>query len=151
MKLFALPFPRLPVLDRWLILLGTVMMGAALVELTVRALEDRRPPINIDRVVTLNSPLAAGDALQVRVFRTKVRSCPVHSTRYIVDADGRYRDVYSVTSEGGPVDTDYVDVHYPLDADLPPGAYELKVSLAYHCTDGVHVIEQPNAKFRVKE
>jgi len=141
----------MPVLDRWLLITAILMTTAVVIETLATVLEDTRDPVTIERVETLNSPVAPGTALVVRIWREKVRDdCLVQSARSAIDEDGRSFPVGTVTVKGGPVGTEYVDVLYPLPGDLPVGTYVLRVQLTYLCPDGPHLVAQPDARFRVE-
>jgi len=146
---FFIPFKTLPFADRVLLWCAALIMAAVVLETVGDFIEDTREPVAMERAVTMNSPVLPGDMLKVRVYREKVRMCPVQSDRYAVDADGHSWVLGSAFVEGGPVDAAFVDVNYPIPADLPPGDYSLEVFLAYLCPDGPHLIRQPPAKFRV--
>lgn len=112
---------------------------------------DRRPPVTIDKVETLNSPLPQGGQLRVRVHREKARGdCPVHSERYASDRHGRAHEVPDVQWAGGPINTGFLDLQYDVSA-LPPGSYTLHVSLMYHCPGQSFPIQQPPVLFTITE
>ena len=111
---------------------------------------DSRPPItSMDRTETLNSPIKVGEALTVRIWREKVRGdCPVLARRSAVNGDGRVFDIPDAATEGGPMDSPYIDVEYGTD-HLVPGDYILMVDLTYVCPGFQQEISQRPTPFRV--
>jgi len=143
-------FQKLPLVDRVLLTVAIAMTIVVFTDSMFGWLEDTRDPVTIDRVETLNSPVAPGETLMVRVFRDKVRDdCVVQSTRIAVNEDGVPYYLGTATVAGGPKGTKYVDVSYQLEDGLPAGEYVLRVRLTYLCPDGPHIVEQPDARFRV--
>jgi len=114
---------------------------------------DTRVPIETwGRVEVLNSPIYAGDYLRTRIYRKKVRDdCPVTSIREAIDQDGHSIEMPNGISPGGASNLLYVPVDYPTPSDMPPGQYELHVSLEYACPGFTWATEQPIARFRVIE
>jgi hypothetical protein len=126
-----------------------VSLSVTAYSLMVELTTDRRPPVDMDRVETLNSPLSAGDRLLVRIWREKVRNdCRVHSRRMAVNQDGAVFDVPDAIWAGGEAGAAYLDFEYDT-STLPPGDYELRVSLDYLCPDRTYPVIQPSAKFRI--
>lgn len=112
---------------------------------------DHRAPVTIQKVETLNSPVREGNDLIVRIWRDKVRDdCPLHSARYVSDANGRAYDLPDAQGAGGAKDERYVDVRYVTSA-LPPGFYTLHVSVMYHCPGQSFPVQQPPVSFVVSE
>ncbi len=110
---------------------------------------DDRVPVFIERAEALNSPLAEGEVLIVRVYRDKVRDdCPITSNRTAMDMDGRPHDLPNLRWEGAPANTEFADIPYDTSA-LPPGEYWLRVDLDYQCPGFVFEVEQPPVPFRV--
>lgn len=131
-------------------LLG-VCLGTSLLWIKAALTIDHRTPISIQKVETLNSPFDVGDKLVVRIWRDKVREdCPLHSSRYASDENGRALDIPDAQGFGGPKDQQYVDVFYETSA-LPPGSYTLHVSLMYHCPGQSFPVQQPPVAFVVSE
>jgi hypothetical protein len=107
-------------------------------------------PVVFQRVEVMNSPIAAGEPLVVRIWREKTRDdCPVYSHRTAVNADGVSYELPSALWSGGPQDTAFVDYAYPTLSVMPPGNYELRVHLVYNCPHITHQVDQPSARFRV--
>lgn len=126
-------------------------LGGIGVTLGVQSLvEDRRDPVAFKRVEALNSPVKVGDNLVVRIWRDKVRSCPVDSERIVMDQDGHVTELAGEVSAGGPVDEAYVDWEYPTHL-LPAADYQMDVALTYWCPDGLHQMKQPPVRFRIVE
>lgn len=114
--------------------------------------QDTRDPINGPMLTeALNSPIRAGELLDVRITREKVRDdCPVISVRKFVDEDGRVYDAPPGVSSGGSDDVDEIVFRYPIPTTLPVGSYELRVSLTYVCpTGGSFTHTQEPVRFRV--
>jgi len=118
-------------------------------------LADRTPPIvSFIKTEALNSPIAPGDALIVRIWRDKIRDdCPVTSTRYAVSQDGVTVDIEDGQWGGGPAGGEYFDFAYPTGHAMPPGNYELRVHLSYQCPNVAEPFqyEQPATLFRVRD
>lgn len=136
----------------WLTL--AVLLAFAVVSIAALAVRNtiaRKPPIEIESVEALNSPVVAGGGLVVRIHRQKNRSCPLTSTRWIVDQDGRKTKIEGRAGvKGGPVGASYVDVAYPIPPTTPSGPYLLQVRLLYDCLEAVYAIDQPAVPFRVR-
>jgi len=114
--------------------------------------DSRVPVTKWHRVEAVNSPVRAGDPLQVRIHRSKVRDdCPVASDRQAIDADGRAWDLPSAVWQGGEAGTPYIRYTYRTRADMPPGEYTLRVFLTYTCPEFVWTTQQPDARFRVAQ
>lgn len=134
-------------------LLDVVFLVAA-VSFAVSALVSKmlfynwRPPVEMRTAEALNSPVPVGGDLVVLIDRHKMRDCPVTSTRWAMDEDGRKNHIGAVTWEGGEVGDGTIEVSYPINR-LAPGAYTLNVVLAYHCQERVYIVHQPDVKFRV--
>lgn len=112
---------------------------------------DRRPPIDIKRMEARNSPIPVGGTLKVRIYRKKVRSCPLTSLRWVVDLDGRQTEITGRSYvKGGPVGTDWVDIDYPIPGSVTAGQYLLRTRIIFHCPEDVYVINQPDVPFRVQ-
>ena len=111
---------------------------------------DRTFPVRFESVETLNSPIASGDYLRVRIWRKKFRDdCPVTSLRQAVSENGVTFNLPAATWEGGRVSEPYLDYRYPTVRGMPPGNYELRVSLTYGCPGITFTAEQPPARFVV--
>lgn len=109
---------------------------------------DRRPPIAVTGVEALNSPVTPGGDLLVRIYREKVRDCPLTSFRYATDWNGvRYDFEDEAKPGGGPVGTEYVDVAFPVPPDLPSGRYVFHNTAVYHCPDRDYVVIHPDVNF----
>lgn len=109
-----------------------------------------RPPVEMRSVEALNSPVPLGGELRVAIDRLKTRECPVTSTRFAMDQDGRKHYLGAVTWEGGPEGDGVFEVRYHLNS-LEPGDYTLNVALTYHCPERAYIIQQPDVRFRVIE
>jgi hypothetical protein len=133
----------------WLLSLTLAMQIAYVLHHT--AFVDRRAPISAwHKVEVLNSPLRAGEALRTRIYRDKVRDdCPVASSRQAISEDGLAFDVPDAISPGGAAGKPYVPWDYPLPQNMPPGQYELRVTLVYQCPGFNWTTQQPAARFRV--
>jgi len=108
-------------------------------------------PVVFQRVEVLNSPIAPGGEVIVRIWRDKSRDdCPVYSQRTAVNQDGVAYDLPDAQWRGGLPDTPYLDYAYPTLATMPDGPYELRVHLTYNCPKITFEIEQPSALFRVE-
>lgn len=130
------------------VLVTLVLVSA---DLTRVATKDQRPPVTINQVEVLNSPVEPGQKLQVRVVGEKVRDdCAVTADRWAISEDGIIFQLGSLTSRGAPVGSQPHVVEYPIPVWLPEGTYILRVRLAYMCPDGPHLLKQPDTRFRVK-
>lgn len=106
-------------------------------------------PVKIHKTEAINSPVHVGELLEVRIVRDKSRDdCSLRSERDAQNEDGKNFHLGVVLSEGGPAGTRDVIVSYPTNA-LPPGSYDLKVTLAYICPEKVYFVNQPDTRFRV--
>jgi hypothetical protein len=105
-------------------------------------------PIHVTGVQTMNSPVKAGNELQVRVYREKVRDCPVSSQRRIQDIDGRTVASELETWRGDRVGTTFLDLLYNT-SSLPPGHYTLYVTTYHTCPDDTYEVVQDPLQFRV--
>ena len=96
---------------------------------------DMRDPIRgVMFTEALNSPVIAGERLEVRVTRDKVRGdCPVVSLPYFVSVDGKRVAGFPAIASGGAVDAEFVDVRYRTPDSLSPGAWALHDELTYVC------------------
>jgi hypothetical protein len=113
---------------------------------------DRTQPISgFGKVETLASPIVAGDALPVRIWREKVRDdCPVVSERTAISQDGVVYDLPDAEWAGGSADDPYLDYRYPTLPFMPAGEYQLRVDLTYTCPGGLlFKYLQPPAFFRI--
>ena len=132
----------------WLAMLALIALGAAQ-DFYRYATSPSGVPVIFDRVEPLNSPVHVGNALQVRIYREKLRDdCPVSSFRSAIDQDGKVYDLPDRTWQGGPVETAYLETTYDT-TSLPVGQYDLIVELAYACPEQTFTIDQPVARFRV--
>lgn len=144
-------FAGMPPFDRWLVMFALAVSSAALLNALVSALEDRRAPIFVTGMEALNSPIPPGGDLLIRIYRDKVRDCPLTSFRYATNADGlRYPFINEAKPGGGPVDSAFVDIVFPT-PQLPPGAYTFHNTVVYHCPDSDHVIAHPTVNFTVRD
>jgi len=108
-------------------------------------------PVVFQRVEVLNSPIAQGGEVVVRIWRDKSRDdCPVYSQRTAVNQDGVAYDLPDAQWRGGPAGVEYFDYAYPTLRTMPPGSYELRVHLTYSCPGITFEVEQPSALFRVE-
>lgn len=116
-------------------------------------LDTRHPIEAMHKVETLNSPVEAGGLVLVRIWRDKVRDdCPVTSERHALSTDGRIYDVANATHPGGEANTEFVDIAYALPSNIPPGIYDLNVTLTFDCPGDLEfTTAQPPARFRVAE
>lgn len=111
---------------------------------------DTRPPITVTGMEALNSPVTPGGDLLVRIYREKVRDCPLASFRYATDIEGvRYDMPDEAKPGGGPVGTSYVDVAFPVPVDIPAGSYVFHNTVIYHCNEADHVVIHPPVNFTV--
>jgi len=135
-------------LFRGLSVVAVVLLGVIAVDWINR---DTRVPIAAwGDVEVLNSPVQPGGYLRLRVTRDKVRNdCPVTAARRAVDQDGKTFSLEGGVSPGGPADAEAVLLEYPIPATMPPGYYDLRVTLTYNCPTFTWVTEQPGARFRV--
>lgn len=129
-------------------IVAILLTGWATYSIIERILQDRRDPVIMERTEALNSPVLEGESLNVRIYREKVRSCPVQSIRAVQDMDGNSYDIPDAIVPGGQVGTEYTDAIYDV-SDLPPGDYQLYVTLTYLCRDANHIIAQPPTMFRI--
>jgi hypothetical protein len=112
---------------------------------------DYRAPVNMQRVESLNSPVPVGGKIVVRVWREKYRDdCPVVSSPYASDQNGRAYVMPGSQGPGGAKDEEYYDALYDVTA-LPPGSYTLHDSLMYHCPGQSFPVQQPPVSFVVAE
>ena len=131
--------------------LAGVVVGAVVVWTVQNIAVDTRAPTVIGRVEALNSPVAVGGKLVVRVTREKARGdCPVTSARYVSDENGIARDIPDAVWAGGPLGTKFVDLVYDTSA-LPPGLYTLHVSLLFSCPGMSFPVRQPSVNFHVAQ
>jgi hypothetical protein len=137
----------LPGIDKFLVGGAAASIIATSVSLVA---EDTRVPITVRGVETLNSPLMPGDDMTVRIYREKVRDCPLVSYRYAVSEDGvRYEFGAEPRSHGGPVGTEYVDVDFRTPHAIPPGQYDFFITAVYTCENKHYVVEHPKTRFRI--
>lgn len=145
---------RLVIKNRWwdrALMTSALVVGIiAMFELVSYIARDTRPPITVHALEVLNSPVQPGEDLMVRIYREKVRDCPLTSYRYVVDRDGRKFDLLDeAKATGGPVGSDYVDVEFPLVPPVPPGRYTFYNTAVYHCDGDTYVIQHPPVEFRI--
>lgn len=142
---------RIGIADRILLALAALVMAAVVVEAAWRLLRDNRVPVSIAAVEALNSPISAtGGDLVVRIYREKVRACPLTSEREVINDNGRSTAIMSPEMVvGGPTASDHIDVSYPI-PPLPSGGYWLRVNLTYHCADQNYRVQQPDVRFTVQ-
>jgi hypothetical protein len=143
--------------DHWLAILAVVLGGGAVIQLAYEAFttprgtpaifDPKRPP------EVMKSSAHPGGELKVRVYREKTRDdCPVNSQRLLInDATGAVLSIGEVLWEGGPSETDFVDVDYPMPTDLPSGGYTLRVYLSYLCPEKTFYVTQPDVHFKVTQ
>lgn len=128
-----------------------VMFGPSIAAV---ALLDRTAPLphGISRTEAINSPVARGESLFVRIHRQKVRSdCHVASSRTAVNEDGIVFDIPDATWQGGPASGEFFEMAYPIPATIPSGSYVLRVDLTYLCPGGLSFkYEQPEVRFRIQ-
>tara|TARA_R110002049_G_scaffold285335_2_gene466168 strand:+ start:459 stop:893 length:435 start_codon:yes stop_codon:yes gene_type:complete len=113
---------------------------------------DRTQPISgFGKVETLRSPIVAGEALPVRIWREKARGdCPVVSERAAISQDGVVYDLPDAEWSGGSADDPFLDYRYPTLPFMPEGEYQLRVDLTYTCPGGLlFKYTQPPAFFRI--
>jgi len=143
-------FTSAPLFDKFLMIVAGGMIGASAFTAAHIAFEDTRVPIKVYKIETLNSPVCPGDTLHLRLWREKVRDCPLISVREATNADGETYNLGSyVPPERGVVGAPTVDLHYTTPHDIPPGNYLLRAVTTYYCPDGAHQVELPVARFRV--
>jgi hypothetical protein len=131
-----------------LVALNALALGIILVDRA--SFDDRIPIERWDQVEVLNSPILAGEGVEVRIWRKKVRDdCPVSSSRQAIDRDGHVINLEDAVFEGGPAGTEYFAMTYLTVSDMPVGEYLLRVNLTYSCPDFVWTTQQPDARFRV--
>jgi len=142
---------RAPDEFKWSILAGWAGMFGVVAMLVFDAAEDTRQPITVTGVEALNSPVEPGGNLVVRIYREKVRDCPLTSFRYAADVNGvRYDFEDEAKPGGGPVGSDYVDIAFPVPGDIPAGRYIFHNTVVYHCPDQDYVVIHPEVNFRVR-
>lgn len=129
-----------------------IVLTFALIAWGFLSTDTRDPIVGELRTEALNSPVRPGEFLDVKITREKVRDdCPVISVRKFVDEDGRVYDAAPGVSEGGSDDVREIVFRYPVPPTLPPGSYELRVSLTYVCSYGSFDHVQEPTRFRVIE
>jgi hypothetical protein len=101
-------------------------------------------------VEVMNAPITPGQSLLVRIERKKVRDdCPVKSTRYAINSNGKAFPLVGEVSSGGPASADATLWMYPTPDTLPPGDYLLRVTLSYDCPEFRWTTQQPDGRFTV--
>jgi hypothetical protein len=127
---------------RFLLVSAVVQFAFAVYYIIHVSAIDMTPPITNMRLVTLNSPVAAGQELQLRVYRTKWRDdCPLLSTRLATDL--WTGDDYALPSKvwnGGSSMEQHVDLLIDT-AALPPSIYVGKVQAIYACPRFTYPVE----------
>lgn len=115
---------------------------------------DRTQPVSgFGKVETLKSPIVAGEALPVRIWREKARGdCPVVSERTAISQDGVVYDLPDAEWSGGSADDPHLDYQYPTLPFMSDGEYQLRVDLTYSCPGGLTFkYTQPPAFFRIAD
>lgn len=115
-----------------------------------RFITDNRHPIRSwGEAYAVPDEIARGAKVIGRIYRDKVRRCPVESRRSAVRHDGLTYDVPDKFHRGGKDGTEYVEIEYDVSA-LPPGQYRLEVYLTYRCPERTYTSIQPPIHFRIK-
>lgn len=110
---------------------------------------DYNPPVEFHGIRQL-SPVAEGEWLNVRIFRTKTRKCDLVSVRWVETADKKVIDIPDASWGGGEPNTPYLDFSYDT-SSLPAGeGYTLKVKITYDCEDRKYTLHQPELIFNVE-
>lgn len=87
-----------------------------------------------------------GDNLKIWMKFSRLRVCALDRTRYVIDGDGRWREVYrKVEPATGDVDPeDEIEVNVPIGRDFAPGDAYYRVILAYRCPLQLGPFTAPN-------